>query len=505
MRSRLALALALTSALAAITAPAAADELHYETFRFGQRAHGMGGAVVALPGEPEATIYNPAGLSLLGAGQFSGALQFYGIDRRTLRRSFRAGDWFEPLDEKSDAFLALPSSSVIAKPVGDDGAHVFAFSTFLVDRTVEAFSGAHAQPLEEAGFEEIRYTSSRSLDDQIVYIGGSWSWRLNPDLSLGLSVFYARRDERRSQQKSEVLTSIDEQDQQTNRFLTVTNSASINDGALLARLGAYWKPAKSVALGLACSTQSIRLHGKAELGFGITYSGEPDQPQEFPPVLFNEVEKDIEAETVYPWNCRAGVAWQASPWLLLSTDVSVYLPNQYTRLNIDPDTRDIFNIDSQVVNEFESELLVNGAVGMELRPTPRWPIRAGFFTNRSGAPDIAASPRAYALPQVHLYGATVSTGYVGDSRSINLGAEVQWGQGDEVIVRELGDLISEPTFLRVDREQFRFLFFVSGAFEFAKATAMDLIKDEDAKDGEVKGGEEAPKAEPAPRVTDPAP
>jgi len=480
MRSRLclAVAVALPLVVTSLAGAASADELHYETFRFGQRAHGMGGAVMALPGEPEATFYNPAGLSLLGAGQFSGALQFYGLERRTLRKSFRARDWFTPLDETSDAFLALPSSSVIAKPVGDDGAHVFAFSTFLVDRTVESFSGSHQQSLVDFGFDEIRYTSSRALDDQVVYIGGSWSWRLNPDLSLGLSVFYARRDERRSQQKSEVLTSVDANGQQSDHFLTVTNNATINDGALLARIGAYWKPSKQVALGLACSTQSVRLHGTAELGFGITYSGEPDDP-EFKPLLLNEIRKDIDATTVYPWNCRAGVAWQASPWLLLSTDVSLYLPNSYTRLDVDADTRDLFNTDSQVVNEFESDLLINGAIGVELRPSPRWPIRAGFFTNRSAAPDISDSPRASALPQVHLYGATTSFGYVGDTRSINLGAEVQWGQGDDVVVRDLSDLISEPTFVRVDREQFRFLFFISGAFEFAKATALDLIKDDE--------------------------
>lgn len=57
MRSRpcLAVAVALPLVVTSLAGAASADELHFETFRFGQRAHGMGGAVMALPGEPEAT------------------------------------------------------------------------------------------------------------------------------------------------------------------------------------------------------------------------------------------------------------------------------------------------------------------------------------------------------------------------------------------------------------------------------------------------------------------
>ncbi len=461
--------LSLAALTLLITAPAAADELHFETFRYGQRALGMGGAVVALPGEPEASWYNPAGLAMLEGAIFSGALQFYGLDQRNLRRSFRAGGWFAPQDEASDAFVALPSSSVITKAFGDEDQHVFAFSTFLVDHTVEGFASSITTPLDVAPFQQIQYASTRSLDDNIIFIGGSWAWRARPDLSVGASLLYARRDERRSQQRTEVLSTAS-----SDLFLVATNASTLSDGALLARLGAIWRPQAALSLGLACTTPSVRLHGEGRVSFGITSSGDPEDP-ELPPILLNEVQDGVETTTAYPVNCRTGVAWQPRPNLLLAADLSLALPNSYERLRLDAATRRDFNVDAQLLIPQRSQLTPNAALGLEYRPSPRWPLRAGLFTNRSAAPDIPDRPTALYAPQVHLYGATLSGGFVGDDRSINLGAEVQWGQGHDVVVQDIGDLLGDPTFLRVDREQLRVLFFVSGAFDFAKKSATDLL------------------------------
>ena len=65
-----------------------ADEFHYENFRFGQRALGMGGAVTAYLGEPESGFYNPAGLAFVEGTRFSGAMNFYGLDEHKLLDSF---------------------------------------------------------------------------------------------------------------------------------------------------------------------------------------------------------------------------------------------------------------------------------------------------------------------------------------------------------------------------------------------------------------------------------
>ena len=76
--------LALLAAIGSVRS-ARADDVHYEDFRFGQRAMGMAGAVVGFLTEPEASYYNPGGLGFSGEATFSGSLHFFGVDKRIIR------------------------------------------------------------------------------------------------------------------------------------------------------------------------------------------------------------------------------------------------------------------------------------------------------------------------------------------------------------------------------------------------------------------------------------
>jgi hypothetical protein len=118
-------------------------------------------------------------------------------------------------------------------------------------------------------------------------------------------------------------------------------------------------------------------------------------------------------------------------------------------------------------------------VGGEYRIAPRWPWRFGVFTNRTSAPEVPAQPSGLEAPHVDLYGITSSLGYLGDDRSLNLGFEVQYGTGHDVVSESLDSLLDEAGFARVGREEWRVVIFIAGAAAFAKSTAKELIKDMD--------------------------
>jgi hypothetical protein len=454
-------------------AEARADELHYEGFRYGQRALGMGGAVVAFPGEPESSYYNPASLAFVGGATFSGALQFYGLDTRTLRESFRTGRWLAPGDETSDGLVVLPSSSVMSKSFGEGDAHVVAASSFLVSHLEEGFTGAATQPVNEPTWRAVNYQSSLGRSDKVLMLGVTYGWRASRALALGASAYYARRDQVSSIQKGQTNERTSAAGVDFESFVDVSNRAEISDGALVLRVGALWAPSPWWSVGVGCSARSIGLHGDGALSYSLTASGDLDSqtPQ---PARRAQAWSGLEAQTVYPWGCRVGGVGRWPGRLSVSADVSAHASVRYQRLGLTDEQAAGAVVRSVLLNEVEKVAVVNAALGVEWWAGARWPVRAGFFSNRSAAPDIPAAPQALYAPQVNLYGVTLSGGYLGDDRSINLGVEAQLGSGYDVVVADLSDLLASPTFVRVQREETRVVFFLSGAFEFAQKTAEDL-------------------------------
>ena len=125
--------------------PARADEFHFEDFRYGQRALGMGGAVTGLAVEPGAAWYNPAGLARLEGAEFSGALTFVGFESYTLRSGLRDEGYFQPEDMTASGAAAEPS-------------YVVASATLAAAPTIQRLSVS----VVESGRKSVRRTAPLS-------------------------------------------------------------------------------------------------------------------------------------------------------------------------------------------------------------------------------------------------------------------------------------------------------------------------------------------------------
>ncbi len=460
--------LATSVALVLFPVIASADDYHYENFRFGQQAMGMGGAVMALPQEPEATLYNPAGLVLSQGASFSGSLHFEGVDERTLVQGLQAPG-SPSIDLASNGILVLPSSSVMSYSFGEDSTpQSVAFSSFLMSHTEEDFRGV-LSPAPFVGNDNLehrpQFSYARRAQDRIRFLGPSYAIRPAPALAFGLSIFVAQRE-----QNTELDFSFRDPQRQSPtdpspvRTVFFDNSlrANLSDTALLARLGVYYRPGNgNLHLGARVTTASVRLFGTGKISYGAIWSGDPQAQTE--PFVRGDNAEELRSETRYPWEFALGAAWKG-PWLTLSAEGSAHLPTSYKRLSLTPATADL--LQGQFINQIERQLTFNARAGSEILLAPSWPLRLGFFTNTSAAPEIQQVPQAQMLPDIDLLGITASQGYRGERASLNMGATVEWGKGHDVIVEDISLGYRGASRLRIEREHFRVLFFISGAVNF---------------------------------------
>ena len=122
--------------------------------------------------------------------------------------------------------------------------------------------------------------------------------------------------------------------------------------------------------------------------------------------------------------------------------------------------------------------MVNAKLGFEVLTWPHWPIRFGVYTNHSAAPPIPATSLMQLPPDIDIYGATFSLGFRGKHAGINFGVNAQYGLGDDLVIEDVAHGYQGAPRVRVTREYSKLIFFLAGAFDFAKSEAIGLFDDD---------------------------
>jgi hypothetical protein len=474
MRTHALSAVVCAALLAAMALPAArpalADEYRAGQFRFGQRALGTGGAVIAAPGDAEALAYNPASLAGLGASSISGAFTFVGDGRVTLEQGLRARD-YAPVDQRSLSFLARPTSSVLAHPFGPR--HSVAFSTLLVRETDEFFrSDIFVEDTVDAQPHDVRFYAARRHREREVHFGPTWAVDTGA-VALGLSLFYARTD-RDATLSSGFVEHFETAGGgvQTSFFDSATTTRTA-DGALLARIGLLVAAGDRLSIGLAATSPSLRLHGQGRISYLFAFSGNPasPDPSRQVPTHFDLSRGGIRSRALAPAQLGLGLAWQAAR-VRTELDGTLRLPLRTSRMALDAGQLDL--VRNHYTNIIDHRLMPNAALGLEADVSARVRVRAGAFTDLSAAPPIPAQPDAIFAPRVHRFGGTASAAWRTRFATLQLGAEYSAGRGHDVVLRDVS-AVWAPEFVRVRRDERTVLFFVSGALELAQSAAVDLL------------------------------
>jgi len=391
-----------------------AGEGNYRDFIVGDRAAGMGGAAIALATSTESCFYNPGGLARTRNNTVSLSASIYGL------ATYRSDSGWSPgQDIDVDSFLVIPTAFGSVWKL--DERWVLAFSAFVPylarSNDLEAYPST---------YEYYKYNK----DDQSVWLGPSIACNVDESLSLGVSVFGVYRT---FSWFRDIL-----------RYAQHTWSEDIkyNDLSLLAVVGAHYRLDRNWSFGLTVQPPSVHLSGSGELLTKQSY-------EDF--VLVNYVD-DAETENTIPAQVAAGAAWSEPGKWSVALDLIYHFAEKYNRLK----GKDQFGTTWTYRIKYEPVLDVS--LGGEYYVAENYPLRAGFFTSLSAAPD--ANPETSYYPgHINKYGLTASIGRETENTSLNLGVNYSWGSGDFV------GWGAEGTLVKVDaRESFLYVFAGSSYF-----------------------------------------
>jgi len=168
---------------------------------------------------------------------------------------------------------------------------------------------------------------------------------------------------------------------------------------------------------------------------------------------------DLSASPTLPLRVQAGVAWKAGK-LLLTADAT-YLGAR--------EVRDDANRASEgLERHVRRNAVLNGAAGLEYWASDAVPLRFGLFTDLAASEPPAASPpgggtvNADNTTHVNRYGATFASGLRTAHTATDVGVNVSYGSGTDLVPNNLDFSDLKPS----TSKQFLLYVFLSSAYEF---------------------------------------
>ena len=382
------LCLLLTGVLGSI--PALANEANYQQFIVGERASGMGGAVCAIANSVDACFFNPAGLARVTDNTLSISASLYGFQQLELQDSLYPGE-----DAKTDTFVSIPSTFCSIWKLGTNEA--FAFSAFIPHNNQIAQSQVY-------DFDQHFYNFS--LNDQVVWLGPSYGVALSDKLYAGVSAFLVYR----SYYRSENLY--------WGNYSWAYSSAFQYDAlGALSVIGLQYRPDKRWNLGLTLQTPSLAITGSGDF-----HSYQVIGLDEFHNAS-SAYASSLDARYEVPAKVTLGLGWEEPKVKSWGADLTYHFANNYRRLE------GHFVNGSEAYSRAKHEEVLDLNVGGEYYLQKKYPVRAGFFTSFSYAPDPDPLRTDYPA-QIDLYGFTTSIGTETKNMSFNIGLNYVIGTGE---------------------------------------------------------------------------
>jgi long-subunit fatty acid transport protein len=389
-----------------------ASESNYQPYILGLRASGMAGAVSADAEGMDACYYNPAGLANSQSGSISASANLYGIQHSKVDDNLYPSE-----DLTANTLATIPTGISLIFPYNDN--LKWAFSVFvpmqISAKEIESFITDN---------KEHYYNFSNSL--QVFLIGPSLGYKANDKLNLGISVYCAYTS------SSQFL----------NLFWKDYNYSFSADYkysvyAAVVSAGIQYKLTDVFNLGLSATSPSIRIAGKGTLHeSAVMSSSETPNP-------VSVYEDNLEADNGIPAQIKMGISYNVPKKFALGFDATYHFAHSYDWLQEEdacsqPECSNSINIrrSHKAITDFQA--------GGEYYINKKYPVRAGFFTSFSSAPDPEPG-KQNELPQIDLYGFTASFGIEIEHVITTLGAQYVFGNGKTMGYKLIDTNTLEPT------------------------------------------------------------
>jgi hypothetical protein len=420
-----------------------ADPTHHNEVLVGGRALGMAGAATGLADDSASVYYNPAGIATLPGSSASASFQLRALEKVEIGGALsaaRLGD----LEYDSSPTRAVYASAILA--LGEVDArgfrhHALAFSTVHPDQKQLTFAGASE---ENDDFASANLSSS----DDTIWTGASYAYAEPERWALGVSLFWAQRDYSHREAWLGALgvaprDYVDAAGAPQNAFapeqlVATIREVSLKAHSLVARFGARFDLSDSWRLGVMLQPPGVALSAKANVS-EQRISQNIDAPGA-PFATYFQSSQPTAASSPIPWEVRVGSAYTTDTFTA-DLDVLVHGPSGSAGSPVvavaAPAADEFFGAPPRFpflfAPEYYTELVVNVAIGVEGLLAGVVPWSAGFFTDRSAAPDITAPSPTFALQHVDRYGVTASVGFRDYGYDVSIGGAYIFGSGNALV------------------------------------------------------------------------
>jgi hypothetical protein len=311
-----------------------------------------------------------------------------------------------------------------------------------------------------------------SHDETTRWYGPSYAFRITPRFALGLSAFLATRSI--THEEDDVIVTTGARDPDgffRNATLSVRESITDVDATgIVLRVGALWDPTDEWRVGIMFQPPAITIDSSARVferrSFADLLAAEPIA------TFFHSDQAGLDSTYRVPMEVRVGTSFAPSETFIAALDVSVYAPvgsesdpvELVGRPSPEPGTGETPQAGILAITDYHSVWTFNVSAGIETMIADAVPLRAGVFTDLSGAPRIEGPTDRYAPAHVNQYGASLSVGIRSGGYDLAIGAAGVIGFGRGLALNPNPGFDPTPqTFLPTDVESRSIYFFLSGA------------------------------------------
>lgn len=372
---------------------ARANEANYQQYVIGDRAAGMGGAGSALGTALDAAYYNPAGLAYTKQRTISVSASLYGWQRYRSERALYPDE-----DLQTSSFITVPPAM---------GLVFFAAPETAVG--LAAFVPYNYSMSDIIAFPQSKNFYNASMNDQTIMVGPSAAHAFSKEFSVGLGVYGVYRNLSSFQS-----TYLNEYSYSGSRNLKYKTFSMIGN------TGLQYRPTDNWRFGAAVQSPSFGIwgNGEYEANESYNYNGKMEN---------NFIHADnMNAEYRIPVKFTVGAGWEKEKVCGFGLDVNWHLANSYNRLS---GHSDINENNEPLTAEYVNQGVVDVNLGGEYYIASAYPIRAGFYTTRSSAPDVDLEKEDYPA-QINEYGVTFSIGRELEQVLMSVGVNYVFGSGD---------------------------------------------------------------------------
>ncbi len=419
---------ALVLLLAGSAARGQGIESNYKPYVVGGRAAGMGGAFTALADDGSGAYYNAGGLAFTRSSSVSFSMNVYGLVGGKVKDALGDGHDFTYQDPN---IFPVATAGIMkfgeADPETGVAKHTVFFSVFLPD-------GVNADDRDLLGSTANAYFSQRYT--QTLWIGGGYALRLGK-LGFGFGGYALIGS-------TTYFLDLDLIAPAGNPFVVLSARDDLNTLGFVGSFGVRWDPTDHLRLGFSfftpewgsgSRTSFVRL-AAADGGSAVAIGSQDDK---------------LSATPSLPFRAQAGVAWEMESWTFVA-DLILLGPRHIT----DDADKASEGLDRTVVRN----PVLNVALGGEVALGGGFALRAGFYT------DFASSdPKSVHkdnTSHVDHYGLTLGGGLRTEHVRTDVGVNVWYGKGSDVIPRNL----DFGALSRTEATEYGLFVFLATAYEF---------------------------------------